>query len=100
MPRCDCASLSLSVSLCENAALNALIALPIGKRLQELSIRLVSIFVPKGKNRFLDLVARSEKFASRFKRDLDRLFNWIAVRPTTDRGKRDRFDSILQRNLQ
>ena len=95
--------LRLSISIrfaVRNAAPNACVTLPIGKRLQELSIRLVSIFVPKDENHFLDLVARSEKFAGRFKRDLGRLFNWIALRATADCGKRDRFDSVLQRNLQ
>ncbi len=75
-------------------------SLPAGKRLQDLPIRFVNVFSPNDENHFLELIAYREKFARRFECNVCGFLNRIAVRATTDRGKRDRFDSILQRNLQ
>ena len=53
---------------------------------------------PKHENHFPNLIAGGEKIAGRFERNARGFLNRITVRATTDRGKRDRFDSVLQRN--
>ena len=66
--------------------------------LKRLTIRVVNLFAPNNENHFPNLIAGGEKIAGRFKRNARGFLNRITVRATTDRGKRDGFDSVLQRN--
>ena len=68
--------------------------------LKRLTIRVVNVFAPNNENHFSDLIAGGEKIARRFERNARGFLNWITVSATTDRRKRDRFDSVLDRNLQ
>ena len=75
-------------------------SLPAGKRLQDLSIRVVNIFAPNNENHFLDFIAHREKFVRRFERNVRGFLNRITVSAATDRRKPYRSDFIFHRKLQ
>src|SRR5882724_361188 len=75
-------------------------ALPAGKRLQQLAIRLVNIFAPENEDRVVNFVVVCEEFSHCFYGNLRGFLDRVAVRAATDRRKRYRPDSVFHRDLQ